>query len=86
MKPKNQQRQKAIVDIKRQNALLELQGKQRYSKRKTTHSILVLVRLLERMKETGLYTQTTEQLIKNDCDLAANGIQTTRNLLNYSTI
>ena len=50
------------------------------------HLMLVLVRLLERMKETGLYTQNHEQLIKIDGDRTANGIQTTRNLLNYSTI
>ncbi|CAF0967381.1 unnamed protein product [Adineta ricciae] len=59
-KAKNQQHQQTIEDIKRQNAILELQ-----------------VRLLERVKDTSLYAQNHESMIKSESD-----IQTTRNLLN----
>ncbi len=40
-------------------------------------NLLYLVRLLERMKETSVYTQNQEQMIKIEPE-----IQTTRNLLN----
>ncbi len=38
---------------------------------------IYLARLLERVKETSLYTQNHDPIIKTECD-----IQTTRNLLN----
>ncbi|CAF1169173.1 unnamed protein product [Adineta steineri] len=60
LKSKNNQNQKTIEDLKRQNAILEFQ-----------------TRLLDRVKETSLYTQNHESIIKTESD-----IQTTRNLLN----
>ncbi|UJR15046.1 hypothetical protein I4U23_002019 [Adineta vaga] len=59
-KAKNQQHQKTIEELKRQNAILDFQ-----------------IRLLERVKDTSLYTQNHESMIKTESD-----IQTTRNLLN----
>lgn len=70
-----------IVDLKRQNAILESQSKTERKTELIVHFIkmtffLCLVRLLERMKETSLYSRNHE----------SDGIQTTRNLLTYSTI
>jgi hypothetical protein len=68
--------------IKRQSKILN--GKMRYLNFKVRnqfsflfHKILSLARLLERMKETSIYTQSQDQIIKIEPE-----IQTTRNLLN----
>jgi hypothetical protein len=84
MKTKNQQHQKTIEELKRQNAAVELQSNY-YLLEILFDLLFVLARLLERVKETGQYTRhihnhhNQEQIIKVESEL--NGIQTTRNLL-----
>jgi hypothetical protein len=66
MKSKNQQHQKAIEDLKRQNAAVEIQTR-------------LLERVKETGQYTRHVNHQQEQLIKSVSEL--NGIQTTRNLL-----
>ena len=86
MKPKNQQRRKAAADLKRDNARLELQSMKTFRRSPFDRRLVISVHLLERMKETGLYTENHGQLTKIEPSVPTDGIQTTRNLLTYSTI
>jgi len=77
LKTKNRVSQKLTEDLKRQNAILEFQSRKMCFAISLKKNLLYLVRLLERMKETSVYTQNQEQMIKIEPE-----IQTTRNLLN----
>ena len=86
MKTKNQQHRETIDNLKKQNALIDLQSTRKYFRflLKKNFFCRRSARLLERVKRTGQYTrqihQQNESLLKIDPDFTSS-IAATQNLL-----